>query len=348
MQTKELYSLANWFIESLQNSGLMTAYQHGVHNITTGTNAAKLVKHKRLSLDEIQSALNKIDCSGLNDAHLKVLSRLQLDSVILEPAKQSITSLLSSNMDKNFIITTLTAHVAVLQQVVSLMSPIVTTLPKLLTGDDLNQVKIPEDKSIMRLTFHKEASIENIVSLKDWSKSWHTIARGFSLANNFPPEEFEIVSVDRGSAIIELALNFETITLINEVLTSFADLATSLTELYLALESMKVMERVWGKEKYETVVKETVRELETVELRIIDDVVSELENNKKITNLKAKNELSSAIRELINFNDKGGSIKCLTYKKDNEKQVESINASFLRIQNHTEIKSIEDKSGDKK
>ena len=57
------------------------------------------------------------------------------------------------------------------------------------------------------------------------------------------------------------------------------------------------------------------------------------------------NELTKALRELAKFNQKGGSIQCISQNTEdnNAEVVEQLNSSFKQLQDRTELKLLEDK-----
>lgn len=350
MQSSEIYTFARWYQTNVINSKLTSVLANSANTIKANLrNSIEVVKKQQL--ESIISTISQFNLNELNDSHRKIIKNIGLESAILEGAKSNFSTLLSPSMDNNHIINELTLYSNELNAAHSKIAPLITSLPYILSDDYLLPSAIPEGKYLMRLTFQEQASIDNLVNLKEWSKAWHTIARGFSMANDQSPEDFEIISVDKGSVIIDLALTLETITLINDTLSSFAELAINLTELYIALKSAKLLKDVITVELYEKVVKEAELNLTEKEINIVEKVVDNLEQNGRIKNKQSKNELTSAIREIVKFNDKGGDIKCISStSKSNEEDVkiiENLNKSFIKLKNKSEIKLLEKPEQDK-
>lgn len=349
MQSSEIYTFARWYQTNVTSSKLASVLANSANTIKVNLrNGIEVVKKQQL--ESIISTISQFNLNELNDSHRKLIKNIGLESIILEAAKSNFSMLFSPSMDNNHIINELTFYSNELNTAHSKITPLITSLPYILSDDYLLPSSIPEGKYLMRLTFQEQASIDNLVNLKEWSKAWHTIARGFSMANDQSPEDFEIISVDKGSVIIDLALTLETITLINDTLSSFAELAINLTELYIALKSAKLLKHVVTVELYEKVVKEAESNLTEKEINIVEKVVDNLEQNGKIKNKQSRNELTSAIREIVRFNDKGGDIKCISnIKKPKEQDViiESLNESFIKLKNKSEIKLLEKPEQDK-
>lgn len=161
---------------------------------------------------------------------------------------------------------------------------------------------------ITRLKFHNNAAIDN---LKDWSQIWHTIARGFSIAVNQTPEDFEVVSTDKGSVTVDLMLNIEVVKLIIETLKAMAELATELIALKVGIEGVKTLKGKVDENTYNTMLDQVTENVRKDEEQLIENVIKHLKEQNLIVNKHCHNELVSAIKELTKYNQKGGSIHCL-------------------------------------
>lgn len=348
MQAHELYTLSSWYKSQVtDNESIITLYTKALNSIkASSANNTNIHAIRKQSLELLLNKLSSIDYSELNDTHRAILLDMELTGLILEPAIESLKHLFSPTSDNSFIVNILNSNIATLNKAHAALIHTYTYMPVILKDELLYAPKTSEGKYLTRLTFHNKASINNVVELKEWSKSWHTIARGFSMANNQPPEDFEIVSADRGSFIVDLQLTLETVKLISETLTSISDLAISLTGLYTALESAKLLKKMLEPEIYKTALTQATDNIKKEEDELIEKVLKMLEDRKLILNLQSRNELHSAIKELISFNEKGGSIKCIASNKENDvenKIIENLNDSYLTIQNKTEIRLIEKK-----
>lgn len=167
------------------------------------------------------------------------------------------------------------------------------------------------------------------------------------MANNQAPEEFEIVKVDNGSLIIDLQLTLETVKLIAETMNSLTELAINLTAMYTALETTKTLKKLVTPATYASLKDEAEESIENEKDSIIEKIVNNLKNKKLFTRNDAVNELTSSIKELIKFNEEGGSLECLTSNRDDKENIkitDKLNNSFITYQNKSEIKLINHKS----
>ena len=220
-------------------------------------------------------------------------------------------------------------------------------MAKVLNEQYSTTTSISETKCLTRLKFHNDAAINNVVNLKDWSKSWFTIARGFSMAVNQKPQDFEIIGADKGSLIIDLMLNIEVVKLITETLTSMAELATQLTALKMAIDGVKALKGKMDEDTYNKMLQQVTENVTKDEKEIVQKVVEHLKNEELILDQTCQNELVSAIRELTKFNQKGGSLNCIA-NKVNENISHSLNESYKQLQNKSKLKLLEDNENEQK
>lgn len=206
---------------------------------------------------------------------------------------------------------------------------VLTGLPSVLDAKYLEEFNVPDDKAVLRLRFTNQAEIKNVVNLNDWSKTWHTIARGFTMAVKKSPEDFEIINTDKGSVIIDLLLHLDTIQLVSDTVSSLADMTTSLIEMKAAWEGYKFIQSKFneGTDHNES---EYATKIAKEEKEIYEKVVEKLYNEGKIQNEDCKNELTAAVRELSKFNQKGGEMSCLPSSTD-KTECKELNQNFYAL-----------------
>ncbi|HJS16386.1 MAG TPA: hypothetical protein VJ795_15025, partial [Rheinheimera sp.] len=319
MQTNELYTLALWYENNIDQDPVVSHYTklHSILQKTTSNLTAENLNSannaKREYYELIVERLNLVAAEKLTDTQKDILIHMGLQSLILSPAKEYLSSLLLLSHDYPYILNTLKSGNDRLTQASSSFRAFRVQMQKILPPKYLETPTIHQNKCLTRLTFHNEASINNIVNLKDWSKSWFTIARGFSMAVNQAPEDFELISADKGSLIVDLMLNIEVVKLITETITSLAELATQLISLKMAIEGIKELKDKMDKSTYEQMLKQVTKSVSEDEEQIINKVIDRLKGQGLLKNENCKNELNSAIKELIKYNQKGGSINCITH-----------------------------------
>ena len=90
-----------------------------------------------------------------------------------------------------------------IDQAISKMRDIQHALENLDFIDEIDA--IDAEGITLRLQFKNEASISNVVDLKDWSDKWHDIIRGVALCVDQAPEQARVVGATNGSLILVLS-----------------------------------------------------------------------------------------------------------------------------------------------
>ncbi|MEZ8882155.1 hypothetical protein AB4511_04490 [Vibrio sp. 10N.222.54.F6] len=348
MQTNELYALAKWFEKQIEIKPVLSYYTKlhtSLKNATANPTQANLDnadKIKHAVFDELSERLSLVDESTLTDNQRQVLRDLDLQSILLAQSKDYLHNLLVLPQDYSYILSTLNTVIERLSRTVTSFKQIRTNMELTLRALYLEPIFIPENKCLTRLHFQNDACIDNVVNFKDWGKSWFTIARGFSMAVNQAPEDFEIISADKGSVIVDLMLNIEVVKLITETLTAMAELATQLIAFKMSISAAKELKSKIDKDTYEKMIAQVTEKAEKDEETLIESVVDRLVEKGLVLNKTSSNELTSAIKELAKYNQKGGNIDCIS-SPENKAISESLNAQYKQLQDKSEVKFIEDK-----
>ena len=353
MQTNELYALALWFEQNIEQDPVQNHYSSLYNNLKNliGNPSEKNLKEvenlKVSQYEKLIQRLSTIDTFGLTDTQNNILRNMDLNSIVLTESTEYLNNLLLLPQDNSYVASTLKFDIDRLTMAVSSFKAIRIHMAKVLNEQYLTTTSISETKCLTRLKFHNDAAINNVVNLKDWSKSWFTIARGFSMAVNQKPQDFEIIGADKGSLIIDLMLNIEVVKLITETLTSMAELATQLTALKMAIDGVKALKGKMDEDTYNKMLQQVTENVTKDEKEIVQKVVEHLKNEELILDQTCQNELVSAIRELTKFNQKGGSLNCIA-NKENENISHSLNESYKQLQNKSKLKLLEDNENEQK
>ncbi|ALS99648.1 hypothetical protein [Lacimicrobium alkaliphilum] len=350
MQINEIHELSLWYLDQIQGQKIDTLLQACMNRLkNNATPKTASIPAFNKDKDAVLSALNNVDYTPLTNNQRKCLRQLNVSSIVLEGATKEFTLLFNMHVnDTNFVISTLDRYLKSLKTAAQAFSQAKTALPVIVPSEFIRPFEVPEGKVLTRLTFHNEASINNLVEFNDWAKRWHLIARGFSIAIDQPVEDFEVVNADRGSFILDLLAGAAAMKLICESLKALTDLAVSLTDLKTKLENVKDCKELFPKEEFETLLETAERRLEKKEDEIVESVVKTLQEKGFVKNDTAINDLSRAIKEIHKFNSLGGSMTCLASKDDefSAETVQQLNESYKLLQDGTEIRLLEDKQAD--
>lgn len=349
MQINEIHELALWYESQIQRQKIDPLINTCITRLKNNTNNQSSASAFNTDKDNLLEALSKIDDTNLTSNQRKCLRNLNVSSIVLEGATQEFNALFDMHVnDKNFVISTLDRYLKSLKIAAQAFSQARAALPIIVPNEFIKPNAVPEGKVLTRLTFHNEASINNLVDFNYWAKRWHLIARGFSIAIDQPVEDFQVVNADKGSLILDVLAGAWAMRLICESLKALTDLAISLTDLKTKLEHTKDCKELFPKEEFETLLAAAEKRLDEKEDEIVDNVVKTLQEKGLVTNGNAHNDLSRAIKEVHKFNSLGGSMTCLASNDDDfsSETIQQLNESYKLLQDGTEIKFLEDRQAD--
>lgn len=311
MQTSDFNSFLVWAENNFNNEtikkelsdliNLVKQYRQGV------SIAGKRHPTAESKLKNIKEFFSKIDLTPLTTAQKEILTSSDMESYFI--GEESLVQSLTDDFSKLSEPMLTELH----RKYIYLCSAIKQTrngFNNLLEDLHIHEQEIPDNKAVLRLRFKDQAEISNVVNLNEWSKSWYSIARGFSMAVKKSPEDFEIINTEKGSVIIDLLLHLETIQLISDAISSLADMSIKLIELKAALEGYKLIKSEFSNSE-DSNEKEYTAKIDELEKGLYEKVVVKLLAENKFNNKDCKNELTSAIKELSKFNQKGGEMGCL-------------------------------------
>ncbi|OCH17130.1 hypothetical protein [Aliivibrio logei] len=348
MTNDELFNLTDWYHENVIDNNLVSIINQSNSHIN---NLLKNPTNRKTTLEvvfnDITEALVKMDLSTLSIDDKNILIKLGLNNIILDPAFFSLSNLLLTNESD---LHTISARFISMSNIVKTADAnfrsLKHTLPQLFEPkkpDDINPEKV-----FTRLTFHNDASINNVVNLKEWSSSWNTIARGYSMTLGKTPEEFEIISASKGSIIFDLLLNLETVNMIGETFNHIADFAFTMIEIKAALKGLSYFKKN-DVQMYEDLKKKLDADMDKKRDSMADDIAQRLFDKHAIDkeNNEVKVNLKHGVKELSKFVDKGGDVSFKSNNVEYDEQVLLVNDALLMLQNSSkEQKLIEDKTTD--
>jgi hypothetical protein len=337
MNTNELWSLTQWVqreVVQLQIRDLYNNLQVVVRQNTQPNQQRVAIESQKNALLQ---ALRQINLSTLTRDQLGFLGLLGIAGYLGEPGAKNVEQILhegaldivtAANRLQE-ITTNITAALEKIDHVRQGLTNLVTTSAEQPTK---------ADEVMLRVTFTGDASIENVVELKEWGDIWHNIARGIAMAHDQPPESVRVVGASKGSLVLELA----TLLMIAK------------TASLIILEALKVSERVVG-------IFQKVEELKLMHLsnkRITNDLKKEADKERregiaqisdkvvKQVGLKKNSEgdkivaLDSAIKNLVTFLTKGGEVDCVVPDTPPDVTAESAKTRQEIAQTFKQIRSI--------
>ncbi|HHX8342013.1 TPA: hypothetical protein ACVOYS_000658 [Vibrio alginolyticus] len=335
MNINELLTLSNWAISVIDRSSFINSLQSAGKSLRLSLDRndprEKRRQNLRALLESFQGKLKFIEQDRkLTDAEIEFLEGLGLKTIILPSAIDSYKLALQENGSLESSIHIIEQKLIVLKNAYShfkQLSEVLSQVSVTISGGQNQEQLFQEGKILTRLRFHDEASISNVVDFERWGKSWHTIGRGFSMLHGYAPEDVEIVSAGKGSILIDLLANIDTINSIGEAINHLLDSVKHLVGIKVAISSLDALSSKQARDAAEQKVYEQM--LEQLQSEQESALESNYDNIAKILidkvdgNPKSVAELRRAIKELDSFIQSGGDIEYIQSPNasDEEKEI---------------------------
>jgi hypothetical protein len=312
MQIIETYELTEWIKEEVANAGIVQKYNDLFavlnHNANRPPNEpTQSFKEQKRALFK---ALSTIDFSSLSLSQINALEVLNINHNIGDIAIEKIELILSNTLDiadvasqVQIMINELNTGIKQSNQLNTALVPLIETYEK----------EIDPEKVLTRVIFEHDASIGNIVHLKDWSDKWFHIGRGFAIGNGQTPEDIQIIGASKGSIVIELLILAGTAIPIAKAINMTLDSMVKYREFQLkSIEYRKMKE---DNPKLDNELEEEAvrweKRAEQLKKDVAEDITEEMK--KALPNYQKDNqrELGKAVTNLVEFISLGGDVDCV-------------------------------------
>ena len=302
MNVSELFALSNWVIREIVNKQIPQKYQalQAILQHNASPNQKQPFESQK---NDLVSSLNGISLDQLSRDQIEFLDKLGIGQTIGAEGVGVIEDILFKNA-----LDVATAAQKLAQQLQQISNGI-NRASQLLTG--LNGLVVEEeyeakDEVLIRVCFAGGASIKNVVDFKTCGNAWHDIGRGIAMAHGAAPEDVKIVGATKGSIIIELAVAYSIAKTTSLILLEALKVAEKVIDLKQKAEELRGM-----KLKNDKLAHDVEKEAEAEKKAGIDDIANQAAIKLGI---KAKEDgdkvkgLESAVKNLVNFIENGGSL----------------------------------------
>ncbi len=304
MQVEELFDLTNWISEEIEQEELLQKYQRlqKILQQNTQPNQQKIPFDEQK--EQLVASLARVPLSGLSNGQLEILGVIGIGNNVGEMGVSRVEDTLYRNaLDVANAAQIMAKSVQDLTRGIQWSQQVRTSLATIINEEPVSEMK---DGVLLRVHFTRDAHLSNLTEFKDWGKTWWEIGRGIGMAHNTAPEGISIVGASKGSVIISLLATY----------------AIAKTTGLIIHEALKVAEKIYAIQKQREEVRalqlannaaeKALEDAEKLEKKqgvehIINVAVDQIGLDKKQEGDKV-NELSSAIRKLVDFIEKGGEV----------------------------------------
>lgn len=337
MNVSELFELTHWITREIEGTQIPQKYQTLQTILQQHSQPNQQKTPFESQKDDLINALNKVPLGQLTRDQLDFMYHLGIASAVGEEGIEII----EDTLYKNVIDVATSAQK--IQETLQKVTEGIAKSNQIKTGleDCVVEEKYEaEGEILMRVSFTGHALMSNVTDFKSWGNIWYDIGRGIAMVHNASPEEVKIVGATKGSIIIELAV--------------IASIATTASGIILA--ALKVAEKVLD-------IKTKAEELRGLKMKnnkFANDLEKEADNEKKlgieeitgevVKKLKIKKDgegdkvkaLDTAVRNLVNFIEKGGIVDFIIPEEEEPKEGEEKKNEDLRVA-FQEIRQLEKK-----
>jgi len=333
MHIQELISYLDWFDAQVRVPNLASKYQalHQILQQNTRTNqVSQSFDAQRKALKE--SVIN-VEVQRLNKSQVAFAQDTGLLDLIGAKADSSIDDVLyKHSLDIATAAGKINEKHVKLNQILQHMNQVATGLRPY-----VESVESEYEEVLLHVRFQNNASINNVVELRQWSDAWFDIGRGVALAHGQAPEDVRIVGVSRGSIIYDLAVTYAIAHTVGGIILLVLRIAEKVQKIRKEAEVIRAMKLSNNKAE-----QELESEAERVEESGKEEVITELKKDNTYDG-EQETALKKAISRMFDFVNGGGEVDMYVEEEEElEEQDESVQHQITDIQlAFQEIKKIE-------
>ncbi len=309
MNVDELYRLGIWYAN--QFSGLNREYNALLDPVNHNANQPDK-RPVEVELNSLTGFLSAQHFDELSLEQLKMLTALGVSAYIgSEGASYVEAAVRTSNYDPATAVQRLNAAVQSISSTRVLLAAYVDAVNNLGFGPD--DVLAEDGLITIRVGFQNDVAINNVTDWKDTAREWYDIIRGLSMACEEKPEDVKVIGAATGSIILILAGTAAFTALLAQISTHITSAAKEIIGVRMEVENLR---------QKKLLTKAMEVELKKIEKEKTDSAVATIE---KLLEAKIKSEdgdvsvaLTSSIKKLLTFSEKGGTVDFVAPEDEQE------------------------------
>lgn len=355
MLVSEVISLAKWVQENIQKARISEKYANLSNKLQQNINGNQTPFEEERN--ELGRTLQAIQLNSLSDAQIRVLEDIGVRHAIANEGVNTLEEIFVRNvLDISTTKQKLDEQRQSIDHSTSWANSVQTALFEYFDENE-SEINSEYEEVVVRVRFTKEAGINHVTDLKEWSSVWYDILRGFALANNKSPEEFRFVGATSGSVIAMFAGDPATVAALVLTIERGLAFANSIFELKANIRNLN-NSTFDTKEAVASLNQSLEKEKQKAPDEIVAQIMREAEENTIDGEKRAA--LKIAVQKLLNFLEKGGEVDFVVpdeIEQNDEptdvdfeeafKQLSEIRSTVERIrETERDIKRLEDLSKD--
>lgn len=305
MNIDELNALTSWVEDNIVVKKIPEKYQALQQKLQQSTRQNQQNQPFDAERDDLLEALKSVPLDQLSVDQVDFLDRLGIARNVGSAGVASVEDLLYKNvLDAATSAKELAAMHKELKEGIEKTSQIRSGL-----SGCVDPATVVDAGILVRVAFAHDTAISNVVDLKKWSAIWHDIGRGVAMINDAAPENVRVVGAKKGSIVIELAVTY----MIARTVTDIIMLVLKVTEKVVSIRRKAEEVRGLGL-KNDKIARELDKEADDHKKdsgeEITETIIGRLGKDKAGQGDKST-ALQKAIKNLIDFLEKGGEVDCV-------------------------------------
>jgi hypothetical protein len=321
VNVSELYNLTHWITREIQQTKIQNKYQTLQKILQQNSQPNQQQQPFETQKEDLISTLREVPLGQLTRDQLDFLEHLGIAEAVGQAGIDVIEEVLYKN-----VIDVATSAQKIQQQVQKINQGIAKSnqIKEGLTDCVLEEEYEADNEILMRVSFTGHALMSNVSDFKSWGNIWYDIGRGIAMAHNASPEEIKIVGATKGSVIIELAVIASIATTTSGIILAALKVAEKVLDILKKAEELKGL-KLKNEKFAKDLEKEAANEKKAGIEEITDQVAKQL-GLKEDEGDKVK-ALDTAVKNLVNFIEKGGIVDFVIPEPDEEGEDEEHNES---------------------
>ena len=343
MQVVELYALSVWVQVQVISPQVVQRYQALQKALNQAAQQGQQQQSFESQTRTLIDVLTAVPLSQLSAIQLNMLAQLQIaDHLGLEGVEKIKDILYRNRLDAATAANQVSEIIAQLNGGIEKTERIRTALEGQIDEPD----RLPGEASL-RIIFTRDASINYLGDLKDWSNIWFQIVEGITRAHGATQKEFRVIGASTGSMIVELASQpGVVIASIGFAIKWGLEAIDKIMEIRKKAAEIRVLDTENSKKIAKSLDDEADKIKSDNASKIADQICIKFEINQagRKNNIE---HLEPAITKLLNFLDKGGEVDAW-FPPEEEDDEEDSNAGLQQLrfelkEAFEDIRRIEDK-----
>jgi len=339
MYVRELQNLTVWVDEEINAKRVLKLYSALYNIINSNAQASNQKQPFEEQKKNLINTLRTISLLRLTEEQIALLTSLGIANNVGEEGAKNVEDMLVLHpLDIATAASKIQTMHREIEQGVKRFEQIKAALQGIAQAEPVER-----DEVLLRVRFDRNAKIQNIVELKDWSETWFNIGRGIAMLHDAAPEDVRVVGAETGSVILYLAVTYGLAKTTSAILLECLKVASRYMEVRMQAEQVRALKLNNDKiaeEIEKAAEKEREKTVATIVAQVIKQSGRHVDGEKNVA-------LTRSVEKLVAFIEKGGKVDCIPPKAlaDNTdgNDVELKRQSQELLKNFEEIRKLESK-----